>query len=241
MSTFPCSERRPADSLERDSNVIGDWFRSSSFVTGGVEQQRSLRCELLVVLLLLAWANTSLLAGEWNHAWAFFPSRVAAGEWWRLLTHPFVHVSWYHLLLDSAAFLMLYAEMCARPRWQRLGAVLSCAFGSLVAALSSPIVAGNGFGGLSGIAHGLMVLSALGMVRGNERAQRCAGWIALSCVIGKALLEAITGDVLLSFVHMGLMGSPVAACHAGGVVGGLLFWLILGRVGRKRGRDFGRM
>ena len=230
MATIRCSERRPADSVGHDSNVIGDWIRSSSFVTGVVEQQRGVRCELLIVLLLLVWANTSLLAGEWNHAWAFSPSRVAAGEWWRLLTHPFVHVSWYHLLLDGAAFLMLYTEMSAWSRRQRLMAVLSCAFGSLVAALSSPIVAGNGFCGLSGIAHGLMVLSALGMVRGKERAQRCAGWIALSCVIAKALLEAITGDVLLSFVHMGLMGSPVAACHAGGVVGGVLAWLIIARI-----------
>jgi hypothetical protein len=46
-------------------------------------------------------------------------------------------------------------------------------------------------------------------------------------VIAKAAFEAATGNVALSFLHFGLMGIPVAACHAGGVIGGLVLSLLL--------------
>ena len=213
--------------LSRKLRTPGVWRQVVTRVIDPAAGSAAVRGELLFFSLLLVWANTSLLAGRWNHSGAFFPVPLANGEWWRLVTHPWVHVSWYHLLLDGAAFLMLCAELGAWNRWRRLGAIMSGALGSLLAALSSPIVASHGFCGLSGIAHGLMAVSALEMIRANERYRRSAGLLALGCVVAKTLIEAFTGNVLLSFLHFGLMGSPVAACHAGGVLGGLIFWLLL--------------
>ena len=47
--------------------------------------------ELLFFTLLLALANTPLLCGHVCERLLFVPERVAAGEWWRLLTASFVH------------------------------------------------------------------------------------------------------------------------------------------------------
>ena len=79
-----------------------------------------IRAEWLISALLLGLLNLPLLAGHSTAALAFQVDAVAGGEWWRILTHPFVHVSWYHLLLDGAAFLILYANLLAEQRWRRL-------------------------------------------------------------------------------------------------------------------------
>lgn len=194
------------------------------------DRSASFKTELFVFAVILLVVNAPLVAGVpgvWNRPLAFFPIAVAQGEWWRVATHPFVHVSWYHLLLDGTAFFLLYAELRHWSSHRRLVAVAASALGSLVAALGSPITWSNGFGGLSGAAHGLMAVAALDMIRRAESRERLAGWMALAAVLGKALVEALTGEVALSFLHFGLMGSPVAVCHAGGVLGGMIAFCCL--------------
>ncbi len=185
----------------------------------------SLRVELIVFAVVLAIVNAPLLGGSWSNQLAFFPMRIADGEWWRVITHPFVHVSWLHLLLDGSAFLMLYGELAHWTSRRRLAAIGWCAAGSLLAALPSPLVEMRGFCGLSGIAHGLMALSAIEMIRRGAVWEHRAGWLAFLIVVVKAGFEAATGNVVLSFLHFGLMGVPIAACHAGGVIGGLVVCL----------------
>jgi membrane associated rhomboid family serine protease len=67
----------------------------------------------LGVLNLAHWPShcvikPAMLAGVSPSLFAYFPGAVQQGEWWRVLTHPFVHVSWYHLRLCVAAFFMAY-------------------------------------------------------------------------------------------------------------------------------------
>ncbi len=185
----------------------------------------AMRLELFLFAGVLGWLNAPLFIGSWPQHLVFFPDLVAAGEWWRVVTHPFVHVSWYHLLLDGGAFFLLYPELHDWSRARRLAAVGVCALGSLLAAMLSPAVASIGFCGLSGVAHGLMVLASVEMIRHTEKPERLAGWCALALVVGKAALEAATGQVAFSFLHFGLMGVPIAVCHAGGVIAGLMFVL----------------
>src|SRR5262245_14825231 len=66
------------------------------------------RPELLLFLALLAVFNFPVLFGGCWHSMMFQSAAVAHGQWWRLFTHPFVHVTWYHLLLDGTAFFTLY-------------------------------------------------------------------------------------------------------------------------------------
>src|SRR6185503_21214520 len=104
-----------------------------------------------VALLLF---NLPLLTGSFSDSFIFLPDAVRAGEWWRCLTHPFVHVSWLHLSLDGVAFVVLYHSLEARSKTTRLLCVVSCAASSLAAyMLIAPYVEARGLCGLSGIAH----------------------------------------------------------------------------------------
>src|SRR5437867_2859791 len=125
----------------------------------------SLRVELGFWAALIALLNLPLLDGGCAASLIFEPRRVVAGEWWRLFSHPFVHVSWYHLMLDATAFLLLYRELDGSKWFERVGYLLASGAGSLLVSLwAAPLVQTRGLCGLSGIAHGLMTVSALGML-----------------------------------------------------------------------------
>jgi rhomboid family GlyGly-CTERM serine protease len=180
--------------------------------------------ELGVFLVIIILLNLPVLFGSCFQSLIFQPAAVGAGQWWRVLTHPFVHVTWYHFLLDGSAFVCLYAGLLESRMVRRLGYMVAAVAGSLAAswAVSAPGSV-QSLCGLSGIAHGLMAVSALEMVRGNPpaSAERRMGWITLGLVVGKAAFEAISGRMFFAFLDFGLLGSPVAVSHAGGIVGGL--------------------
>src|SRR5882762_1309596 len=114
--------------------------------------------ELWVFIAIIALLNMPLLWGSFSHSMVFLPSAVRDGEWWRLFTHPFVHVTWYHLLLDGVAFLALYSSLLETSAWRRLTVVVTaCAGSTLISYAIAPEVSTGGFCGLSGAAHGLMV------------------------------------------------------------------------------------
>ncbi len=177
--------------------------------------------ELALFTLALAAANAPLLFGRICTALPFVPARVAAGEWWRVLTGLFVHVSAYHLLLDAGAFLLLYRGLRSSSAARRLLTAAACAAGSL--ALSLPALGGDGsLCGLSGVAHGLLAVTALEMTAEPDRTAARLGWAALLLVAGKSTFEALSGHVLFESLHLGDVATPVAICHLGGVLGGVL-------------------
>ncbi|MEF9427243.1 MAG: rhombosortase [Candidatus Mariimomonas ferrooxydans] len=182
--------------------------------------------DVFVFIILLFFSNIYLLKGDFNNALVFSPSLVRSGEWWRIFTHPFVHVSWYHLLLDAGAFFLLYKELEHEKIIKKLFYVVVCALFSLIAALfASPVIYTSGLCGLSGIAHGLMAVSALEMMRQKKNFRM--GLIFFLLVVTKSIYETVQGDVLFSFLHMGLCGTPLAVCHAGGVLGGIAAYSFL--------------
>jgi membrane associated rhomboid family serine protease len=98
-----------------------------------------------------------LVAGTPPVRFVYSPSAIADGEWWRLLSHPFVHVSRYHLLLDGIAFIALLWGLADRRASERIGLVAASAAASLLAASCVPgETATYGLCGLSGVGHGLM-------------------------------------------------------------------------------------
>jgi rhomboid family GlyGly-CTERM serine protease len=184
----------------------------------------------MVFAALLAIFNAPLLGGLFWDSMIFRPEAVGEGEWWRVLAHPFVHATWYHLLLDGAAFFLLYLSLAERRLAGRLACVVAGGFGSLMCSWwAAPAVSSGGLCGLSGIAHALMAVSAVEMISlaDSDSAQRRLGWVSFVLVVGKAALEAVSGRMFFTFLHFGLMGEPVAVSHAGGVVGGLsMLWLL---------------
>src|SRR5262252_2802298 len=121
------------------------------------------RPELLAFAVLIAVFNFPLICGSSWHSMAFEKQTFLQGQWWRLLAHPFVHLTWYHLLLDATAFLTLYVGLLDRSLGRRLGYIIGAAAGSVVLSWASSMTSVKGLCGLSGIAHGLMAVSALEM------------------------------------------------------------------------------
>jgi rhomboid family GlyGly-CTERM serine protease len=190
------------------------------------------RPELLLFVVLLALFNTPVLTGSCWRSMMFQPGAVQGGEWWRLLTHPFVHVTWYHLLLDGTAFLALYHSLIEASVVRRLTYVLAAGAGSLLIWWATvPGMSTGSLCGLSGIAHGLMAVSALELIASQPPGStgRRIGQISFLLVVGKAAMEAVRGRMFFTFLHFGLMGDPVAVSHAGGIIGGLFAMLLLSR------------
>jgi len=191
------------------------------------------KSELWLFALALLALNLPVLFGRGPEPFIFSLEAVRAGQWWRLLSHPFVHVSWYHLLLDGAAFLILYRSLMDPSLLRRVSFVVAAAVGSLLTSWAATDLSA-GLCGLSGVAHGLMAVSAIEMVANFPpgSSERRVGWISLGLVLAKAGYEALTGQMFLGFLHFGLLGTPVAVSHAGGVLGGLSAWLLLRLGGR---------
>lgn len=178
-------------------------------------------------MVLIGLLNLPLLAGGFATTFVFLPDKVSAGEWWRVFTHPFVHVSLYHLVLDASVFFLLYSELRDKTRFARFTLLLAAGAGSLLASLwAAPMIQTRGLCGLSGIAHGLAAVSALEVMRGaKDKTLWRLGLASLLLVVGKSMMEAVTGHIAFESLHFGQLGFPIAVCHAGGVLGALLAWL----------------
>ncbi|MGV3534035.1 MAG: rhombosortase [Chthoniobacteraceae bacterium] len=188
----------------------------------------SMALELGVWFALLVVSNLHLVGLVHPQTLSFFPQAVAEGQYWRLFMHAWAHISWYHLMLDASAFLFLYQALDGLQRMARIGAVLTSLFGSvLVAWWAEPEIATLGLRGLSGVAHGLMAVVCLHRLSFTGRGSRefVAYGLVLAGLVAKCLLESLTGNALLASWHLGNVGTPIAVCHAGGLLGGLLFWI----------------
>lgn len=189
-------------------------------------ERKGIKWDLVTLLLLIGLLNLPLLRGQVATGLIFYPKEVIGGKWWRVITHPFVHVSLPHFLLDAGAFWMLYASLAAKRTMIRIFHLIACGVGSLALAWSmSPVVADYGLCGLSGIAHGLMAIVTLEMAGAQKL--KTAGAVAFGLVLGKCVLEMLSGAVLFSPLYHGALGIPVAACHSGGFAGGVGSFAIL--------------
>ena len=178
--------------------------------------------DVIFFCIILFWLNLQLFLGNFESDFVFFPANVQKGEWWRVITHPFVHVSWYHFLLDAGAFIILYSGLVDNNFIKRISYLIASGlFGLVFTLLLEPDVYSIGLCGLSGIAHGLMAVTGLEMIRKNFK----AGMICFSIVLLKSIIEVLRHVVFFSSVHLNLCGNPLPVCHLGGVIGGTIVFL----------------
>lgn len=178
-------------------------------------------------LLLLALANFHLLQGKAPLLLAYDHGAVLAGEWWRLFTHPLVHVSWRHLILDALAVSFLW-DMLPLALGQKLLTAVFCGASSLGFALvTSPLIGEIGLCGLSGIAHGLMAAAGWLLWRGSRDPWVARlGILLLAVALGKGFVETWTGASLMGAMPGDSFGVPIVQAHLGGSLGGIAFaWL----------------
>jgi rhomboid family GlyGly-CTERM serine protease len=193
---------------------------------GSTSSLKNNRLELRGLIALLLLTNLGLLLGNTPASNLMFRQvAIAAGEWWRMLSWPFVHVSRYHLLLDATAFLLLYAGLQEVKPGRRVAYLLTTIFGSLLfPLLFSAEIAQLGLCGLSGPAHGLFAVRALEL-RGFGNGKRLGNLLLCGLVL-KICWELSTGTSFLQQLHLGDVGHPIVTTHAGGVIGGVVCYLL---------------
>jgi rhomboid family GlyGly-CTERM serine protease len=157
---------------------------------------------------------------------AFEPAAVQAGQWWRLLTYPWAHVSPYHLVCDGTAFAVLWLLLDGNGLRGRWGCLAAGTAGAVLWPLGWPSdIRALGLCGLSGPAHGLMAGLCMQQARAarqqGRRADLALVAVVLAVALAKSAWESWTGSVVLASWHFGELGTPIAACHLGGVLAGL--------------------
>ena len=144
---------------------------------------------------------------------------IAAGEVWRILTGHLVHFSREHLmgncttLLLAETFLRLEGERVPRRFWCLAPPAVGLALFLFMTDLPT-------YGGLSGIACGVIVLLAGRWLRGS-RPEQGAALLLLAGVGAKVLLEAHTCQPLLAAGTAPFVPVPLAHL-AGAAVGAFL-------------------
>ena len=183
---------------------------------------------LLTGLLLLI--NYPLFFGGNTTRWAFYPGLVKQGEWWRVLTGLFAHVTWYHLFLDGLPFFLVYLSLDEKRISRRLFYVILTGAGSLLAGIwFSPLVPEVGLRGLSGITYGITALGALEMVfrEKKDKTDKIIGAAVFSFLLIMVAYETFTGKFPFSFLLFGMVGTPILVCHAGGIAGSVIAYAIV--------------
>ena len=188
------------------------------------------KAELIIFVLILAAVNLPLLSGSANDGLAYLPGQVESGQVYRLLTHPFVHVSLYHLLIDGLAFFLLYIQLEETSAARRMAYLLGIHVSVLAAVtLFSPLTSSVGYCGLSGIDHGLMALIGFQQLAQKDGAGKKAACFTLGILVAKSAYELLSGKILFAFLHLGYIGIPVAASHAGGILGAAIMYALFNR------------
>lgn len=180
--------------------------------------------ELAVLIAAMVIVNLPLVLGQGSRWGVFYIEDVLRGQWYRFFTAPMVHVSLYHLLIDGAAFVMLYATL----PYASMGGRLIRLLGIHVAVMAGVVCFGAaelGYCGLSGIDHGLMALWCLEMMRSRDKTIRYTGLLGFMVVGLKSIYEVVSGQVMFGGLHLGSVGTPVVWSHLAGVIGAVaVYW-----------------
>lgn len=187
------------------------------------------RREIILFLLIIAVLNMPLFLGTFSDRLIYLPQEVAHGQWWRLVTAPFVHLSLYHLVLDGAAFGLLYAQLAEKSRSRRIGYLLGIhAAVTLAVTFALPDSRAIGYCGLSGLAHGLMAIWCLERFGTcNPAKERLIAAGVFICLLTKSIYEVSAGHAFFESAHLGDVGVPVVASHLAGVIGAVMAYAVL--------------
>ncbi len=170
-------------------------------------------------LLVLLVSAILFLLQPWLHdSLAFYRPAVNQGEWWRLLSANFLHTNFYHLILNAAGLILLWALHGDHFGWrQYLLVMLVCCIGSTLGVwwFAPELV---WYVGLSGALHGVFVVGA-GI---DIRKGMLSGWLLLAGVLVKIVYESVFGG---NPEVAAMINAKVATqAHLYGVATGLL-WL----------------
>jgi membrane associated rhomboid family serine protease len=167
----------------------------------------------VILGLITVVGLVQLLPSDGLTAAGLLKDRYQQGDWWRLLTAPFLHGNIVHFLMNAAGLLYLGKRLEVFARWPHLPLVFlfaACIGGEASARLvAAPSVGASG--GLMGWLGFLIVFETLhrGLVPRSARRRLAAG-VALTTLIG-----------LIGYRYID------NAAHAGGLAAGMLYAAIV--------------
>lgn len=168
---------------------------------------------LLVLLLALMGETAATLL---RYEYLFWQQN----EVWRVFTAHFIHLDWFHLLLNLAGLWIIWwlvGLTLEEYKWLILILLLSITI-TLGLKLWSPAI--EWYVGLSGVLHGMLIT---GLIMGMEKALSINS-ILLVLLAVKIILEQM--ELTLSLVNLG-SSQVVVDAHLYGAVVGLLFGIML--------------
>ncbi len=182
--------------------------------------QKSPVTKFLLALVALIGA-VQMMPGDSLTAAGLVKDRYFQGEWWRLLTAPFLHGNVVHFLMNAAALLYLGKRLEVFARWPHLPLVFlfaACIGGEASARLVAATSVGAS-GGLMGWLGFLMVFETLHkrLVPRHARRRLAAGVFltALIGVIGYRYIDnaAHAGGLLAGMAYAVIVFPPTASPH----------------------------
>jgi rhomboid protease GluP len=173
---------------------------------------------LIIVVFLAQLASTQLAGVDLILAFgAKDNTRIAHGEFWRLLTAVFVHASVLHIAFNGYALYILGRDVEAFAGWLRFTLIFLLAglSGSVASLLFNPAPSVGASGAIFGLIGALVVFLYRHRKLFGERGRR-----NLQSIIVIALINLL----------IGLSGGIDNWAHLGGLAGGLILGWFLGPV-----------
>jgi len=185
-----------------------------TFVNRRQQLLRSLNLDSHMGVVLAAGAVALLLltlAGDAGRRLLRYDrARLAAGEWWRLISAHLVHLDVRHALVNIAGLALLWALFARDYSPRQWLAILLGAMAAIDAGLWLSDSTVEWYVGSSGVLHGVLAAGTLAKLRRGER----DGWILAAFLAGKLAYEHWVGQLPFS-------GSAVVvSAHLYGVLGG---------------------
>jgi rhomboid family GlyGly-CTERM serine protease len=190
------------------------------------------RGDTRLAVILVALVGLSVFAQLWPGAFELDCARVAAGEWWRLLTGNLVHCDWSHQLADMGAFVALSCVVWRQSgRWAAGTLLAAAAVGVAVFALGGVAT----YRGMSGVDYALLTAALGNAAAAEQGARRTVPLCLLTGVVLKAVVEANTGALTVNVcLPEGVV--LVGAAHVAGVLAGLTCVVTAEHARRRHGR-----
>jgi len=185
-----------------------------------IAQQHSLIVLVIIVLATIAFISEYFLGETIAQALIYQRTLISQGQLWRLFTGHFLHTNGFHLLLNLAALILLWALHGRFYSIKNYSALFFCCAISTSVGIYFYNAELIQYVGLSGVLHGIFVFGAIMDINAKDK----TGYLLFVGVWLKIAHEQIYGA---SADVSDLIEASVAVdAHLWGAVGGLIFTII---------------
>jgi len=185
-----------------------------------IAQQHSLMVLVIIVLATIAFISEYFLGETITQSLVYQRTLISQGQLWRLFTGHFLHTNGFHLLLNLAALILLWALHGRFYSIKNYSALFFCCAISTSVGIYFYNTELIQYVGLSGVLHGIFVFGAIMDINAKDK----TGYLLFVGVWLKIAHEQIYGA---STDVSDLIEASVAVdAHLWGAVGGLIFTII---------------